>query len=254
MKKKIHSNNIIKHEKRTTYRLNKFISDSGLYSRREADRLIESNKVYVNGKLATLGMQVNPNEDIVKVNNKEIKINNKKVYILLNKPKGITCTTDLKIKDNIIDYMKYDETIFPVGRLDKDSTGLIILTNDGDIVNKILREEYGHEKEYLVTVDKKITKEFLNNLRNGVVILNYVKKSYEKTLPCKVYQVNDNQFRIILKQGLNRQIRRMTEKLNYKVIDLKRIRIMSITDSNLKIGDWRYLTNEELFDINEKIK
>lgn len=244
---------IIKHQQKQSYRLNKYISDQGFCSRREADRFILEGLVYVNGKKALVGMQVSDKDTIV-VNNKQLKIKKSRVYIMLNKPKGITSTTDLKIKGNIKDFLNYKEQIFPIGRLDKDSTGLILLTNDGDIVNKILREEYNHEKEYLVTVDKKITHEFLKSMEQGVLIYNPAAKKHEKTKEAKLIKVNDKTFKIIIKQGLNRQIRRMALALDYNVVELKRVRIMDIKLGNLEVGKYRLLTEDELKSINEKIK
>lgn len=240
--------NIIKHEEKASYRLNKYISDSGFCSRREADRLIEDGKVKINGELAVLGTKVFSG-DIVTVNNMIIEPKTEKVYIMLHKPTGITCTTDLKDPTNIVDYIKHKEKIFPIGRLDKDSSGLILLTNDGDIVNKILREEYGHEKEYVVTLNKEISEEFINKMQEGVIILNQVTGKHERTLPTKIVQTDRYTFKLILKQGLNRQIRRMADELGYQVKSLKRIRVMNLRLKDLEVGMWRYLTNEELLDI-----
>lgn len=240
--------NIIKHEEKASYRLNKYISDSGFCSRREADRLIEDGKVKINGELAVLGTKVFSG-DIVTVNNMKIEPKTEKVYIMLHKPTGITCTTDLKDPTNIVDYIKHKEKIFPIGRLDKDSSGLILLTNDGDIVNKILREEYGHEKEYVVTLNKEISEEFINKMQEGVIILNQVTGKHERTLPTKIVQTDRYTFKLILKQGLNRQIRRMADELGYQVKSLKRIRVMNLRLKDLEVGMWRYLTNEELLDI-----
>lgn len=242
----------IKHEIKDSYRLNKYISDQGYCSRREADRLILKGLVFVNGKIAEIGMQVN-DDDIIKINNKVLRIKKSRVYLMLNKPKGIISTTDTNIKGNIRDFVNYDELIFPIGRLDKDSTGLILLTNDGDIVNKILRVEYGHEKEYLVKVNKKINKSFINNMEKGVLIFNPVRNRNEVTLPAKIKQVDNKTFKIIIKQGLNRQIRRMTQALGYNVVDLKRIRIMDITLGDLKEGSYRLLTDKELINLNKRI-
>ena len=204
-------------------RLNKFMSEIGYCSRREADRLIASGKVLVNGKKAEIGVKVSPEEEIT-VNGELLNNSkNKNIYLAFNKPKGIVCTTDTRVeKDNIIDFINYPKRIFPIGRLDKPSEGLIFLTNDGDIVNKILRARNNHEKEYIVTVDKPITPDFIYNMSNGIPILNTVTKK------CFVKQTHKNQFRIILTQGLNRQIRRMCEYLNYRVNALKRVRIMNV--------------------------
>ena len=233
-------------------RLNKFISSTGICSRREADELIKQNKVRVNGEIATLGYIVDK-KDKVEVNGKLLKQKKNDVYIVLNKPVGITCTTERHIEGNIIDFVNYPERIFPIGRLDKDSEGLILLTNDGDIVNEILREENNHDKEYIVTVNKKITPSFINGMSKGVKIYNPVKNQYTVTKKCKVFKINDKTFKIVLSQGLNRQIRRMCQKLGYRVVKLQRIRIMNITLKGLPLGKWRYLTEEELKAINSKI-
>ena len=220
-------------------RLNKYISETGICSRREADRLIEQGKVLVNGKVGELGTKVS-DEDIVKVNGTELKSKPKTIYIAFNKPIGIICTTDLEIKHNIIHYLNFEQRIFPIGRLDKDSSGLILLTNDGDIVNKILRAENNHEKEYIVSVDKEITQDFIQKMSNGLPILDTVTKK------CKVEKIDIKTFKIILTQGLNRQIRRMCEYCGYDVLKLKRIRIMNIEIGNLQIGKWRYLNDDEM--------
>lgn len=225
-------------------RINNFISGNGICSRREADLLIKDGKVTINGKLAVIGETVSP-EDVVLVNGKKINSKEKHVYIVFNKPIGITCTTDRNIKDNIIDFIKHKERIFPIGRLDKDSEGLIMLTSDGDIVNKILRSENNHEKEYIVKVDKVITDKFINGMINGVKIYNPVKNKYTITNKCKIYKINNYTFRIILTQGLNRQIRRMCSHFGYNVINLKRIRIMNIKLNDLKIGEYRDITKDE---------
>ncbi len=225
--------------------LNKYISETGFCSRREADKYIEQCRVTINGKDAHKGNRVGEN-DIVLVDGEPIKKKKAAVYLLLNKPKGVTCTTDLKDKTNIIDFVNYKSRIFPIGRLDKRSEGLIFLTNDGDIVNKILRAGNNHEKEYIVTVDKPITIDFINKMRNGVRILGTV------TQKCFVKQEGPNRFKIILTQGLNRQIRRMCEALGYNVEALKRIRIMNITIAGLAPGKWRYFTPAEL-DIVSKM-
>ncbi|QLY80820.1 23S rRNA pseudouridine(2604) synthase RluF [Clostridium intestinale] len=241
------SNNIIKHiEKSDDIRINKYISDSGFTSRREADKLIEQGKVFIDGIKATTGTKVKKGQQ-VKVNNILIGENLKKVYIALNKPVGITCTTESKIKGNIVDFVGHKERIFPIGRLDKDSQGLIFLTNDGDIVNKILRAGNNHEKEYIVTVDKPINKEFISRMGSGIKILGTITKK------CFVQKESDYVFRIILTQGLNRQIRRMCEALGYKVRKLERVRIMNVELKDLKIGQWRYLSDEELEEINNLI-
>lgn len=226
--------------------LNKYISDSGFCSRREADKYIEQCRVTINGKDAFKGNRVKEGDD-VRVDGEPIKKKRQTVYLLLNKPKGITCTTDLKDKTNIVDFVNYKTRIFPVGRLDKRSEGLIFLTNDGDIVNKILRAGNNHEKEYYVTVDKPVTAEFIQQMRNGVKILGTVTKK------CFVKQEGDNRFKIILVQGLNRQIRRMCETLGYNVTALKRVRIMNITLTGLPPGKWRYFTPNEISAINEML-
>ena len=223
-------------------RLNKYISESGICSRREADKFIEAGKVYINGSKAVIGSKV-CSGDTVMVNGITIKPKINKVYIALNKPVGITCTTETHVKGNIIDYMNYPERIFPIGRLDKPSEGLIFLTNDGDIVNKILRAGNNHEKEYIVSVDKPITKEFINSMEKGVPILDTVTK------PCKIKKVGNHTFNIILTQGLNRQIRRMCEYLGYSVSSLKRVRIMNVPLGSLPTGKWRYLTDKEVKDL-----
>lgn len=228
-------------------RLNKYIGESGFCSRREADKLIEAGAVTIDGKVATMGTKVKKGQ-IVKVNGKRIDNEEELVYLILNKPVGITCTTEKRVKGNIVDFVGHSKRIFPVGRLDKDSQGLIILTNDGDIVNKILRAGNNHEKEYIVTVDKKITDNFIKKMGSGVKILGTITKD------CYVKKESDYVFRIILTQGMNRQIRRMCETLGYNVTKLKRIRIMNINLDDLKIGQWRDLTKSELLGLNELIK
>lgn len=227
-------------------RINKFLSEAGVCSRRGADKWIDDKRVKINDELATLGSQVE-DSDVVKVDNKVITIDKGYVYIALNKPRGITSTTEKHIKGNVVDYVNHPERIFHIGRLDKDSEGLLLLTSDGDIVNEILRSENHHEKEYVVTVDKPITKEFIKNMSNGVVILN------QKTLPAKLEQLNDKTFKIILTQGLNRQIRRMCETLGYNVKKLKRIRIMNIKLDGIKYGEWRDLTVEEFNTLTQTL-
>ena len=221
-------------------RLNKFISESGYASRRAADKLIEQNRVKVNGKIAGLGVQISSG-DVVLVDGNRLENSSSEqlVYLVLNKPYGVTSTTDKNVKGNIIDFVNYPLRVFHVGRLDKESTGLIMLTNDGDIVNKILRAEHKHEKEYVVSVDKPITPEFLKAMASGVKI------GAEKTQPCKITQNSKFEFNIILTQGLNRQIRRMCETLGYEVAMLNRIRIMNIHLKNLPIGQWRDLSKKE---------
>ena len=223
-------------------RLNKAISETGFCSRREADRLIEAGKVKVNGEVAGLGVQVTEKDEI-QIDGKIITKEVKNIYLAFHKPVGITCTTDTSIEGNIIDFINYPVRIFPVGRLDKPSEGLIIMTNDGDIVNKILRAKNNHEKEYVVTVNKKINSQFLKRMRNGVPILDRVTKK------CQVSKINDFTFNIVLTQGLNRQIRRMCEYLGYEVKKLKRIRIMNISLDKLNPGKYRSFTKTELQEI-----
>ena len=219
-------------------RINKFISEAGQASRRGADKLITEGRVTINGKRATIGSQVEPGDD-VRVNGNQLFVARNNVYIALNKPVGITCTTEKGVKGNIVDLVNHPFRVFHIGRLDKDSEGLILLTNDGDIVNEILRSENQHEKEYVVSVDRPITPEFLKQMSEGVKILDTV------TLPCKVEQLSKYDFKIILTQGLNRQIRRMCEELGYNVYRLQRIRIMNIQLDNLPVGQWRYLSKKE---------
>ncbi len=221
-------------------RLNKYISETGLCSRREADAWISQGRVTINGMRAELGSQVNDGDE-VRVDKRVVGAKKKKqVYICLNKPAGVTCTTERHIKGNIIDFVGHSERIFPIGRLDKDSDGLILLTSNGDIVNEILRSENNHEKEYVVTVDKAITETFLSGMANGVRILDTTTK------PCKVWRIGKNVFSIVLTQGLNRQIRRMCEVFGYEVRRLQRVRIINIKLGALKIGQWRNLSQAEL--------
>lgn len=219
-------------------RINKFLSETGIVSRRGADKWIEAGKVTINGELATVGSQV-ADGDHVCVDGNPVKKEEKLVYIILNKPIGITSTTERHIHGNVVDFVNHPLRIFHIGRLDKDSEGLLLLTNDGDIVNEILRAENKHEKEYIVQVDKPVTEEFLNAMATGVEILDTT------TLPCKVERISSNVFKIILTQGLNRQIRRMCSALGYNVKRLQRIRIMNIKIGNLKVGQWRDLTDKE---------
>ena len=227
-------------------RLNKYIASSGLCSRREADTLIESGKVTINGETAVQGSKV-MDGDIVLVNGRKVTPDDDMIYIAFNKPLGVTCTTDKRDPSNNIDYIGFDERIFPVGRLDKNSSGLILLTNDGSIVNKLLRAENGHEKEYLVTVNRPYDKNFLRSMESGVPVLGQL------TLPCKLKPAGDKSFKIILHQGLNRQIRRMCEYLGYKVTRLKRIRFMNIDLGGLETGKWRYLTSSEKKELLKNI-
>ena len=232
-------------EKPTGTRINKYLSEIGYCSRREADKLIEAGRVLVNGKKAEMGVKISP-QDKVTVNGEMLnRPKNKKVYLAFNKPKGIVCTTDTQVeKDNIIDFINYPKRIFPIGRLDKPSEGLIFLTNDGDIVNKILRARNNHEKEYIVTVNKPVTEEFVEKMGSGVPILDTVTK------PCFVEQIHKKQFRIILTQGLNRQIRRMCEFLEYRVVELKRVRIMNLK-LDTKVGRYRDLTKKEMTELRK---
>ncbi|MBI3232965.1 MAG: 23S rRNA pseudouridine(2604) synthase RluF [Bacteroidetes bacterium] len=227
-------------------RLNKAISDTGICSRREADKLIEQGKVTVNGNPVVLGLKV-CSSDVILVDGKQITVPEKTVYIAFNKPKGITCTTELKIEKNIIDYINFPQRIFPIGRLDKASEGLIFLTSDGNIVNKILRAGNNHEKEYIVTVNKPITAEFVKRMANGIPILDTV------TQKCFVKKESLFVFRIVLTQGLNRQIRRMCEYLGFEVVKLVRVRIMNITIDGIATGTWRHFTEAELSTINELV-
>ncbi len=228
----------------TQYRLNKFISDTGFCSRRQADKYIEQGVVTVNGQLAPVGLKVTANDD-VRVEGKPLQDKPARIYLAYHKPVGITCTTERHIKGNIIDAIGYPQRIFPIGRLDKPSEGLIFLTNDGDIVNKVLRAGNAHEKEYTVTVNKPITTHFITKMASGVPILDTV------TLPCTVTQVSKNTFKIILTQGLNRQIRRMAEFLGYEVVKLKRSRIMHIRLAELRAGQWRLLDKYEIAQMEQ---
>src|SRR5690606_11360542 len=226
--------------------INKFISSTGVCSRREADRWLESGRVTLNGKTARKGNRVEPG-DTVLVDGKPLKSRPPEIYIALNKPTGIVCTTDSRGSANIVGYVNHPQRLFPIGRLDKDSTGLILLTNNGDIVNKILRAGNKHDKEYIVTVDKNINNRFLINMRKGVHILGTV------TQKCIVEKLTNRQFRIILVEGMNRQIRRMCEHLGYTVLELERIRIMHITVEGLARGDWRELNAAEIRRMKELV-
>ncbi|WP_278036054.1 23S rRNA pseudouridine(2604) synthase RluF [Flavobacterium nitratireducens] len=227
-------------------RLNKFIAETGFCSRREADKFIEEGRVTINGFVPELGTKVGPNDE-VRIDGKLIHEKNEKpVYLAFNKPVGIECTTNLEVRNNIVDYINYPKRIFPIGRLDKASEGLIFMTNDGDIVNKILRARNNHEKEYTVTVNKPITDRFIQRMGNGVPILDTV------TRKCKVEQISKNTFKIILTQGLNRQIRRMCEYLGYDVTALKRIRIINIS-LDVPVGRYRELTDAEIKELNQLI-
>lgn len=219
-------------------RINKFLSETGMVSRRGADKWVAAGRVKINNELATIGSRVETT-DKVYVDNKLVEREQQLVYIVLNKPVGITSTTEQHIEGNVVDFVNHPLRIFHIGRLDKDSEGLLLLTNDGDIVNEILRAENHHEKEYIVQVDHPITDEFLQKMSSGVPILDTI------TLPCRVEKISRYVFRIILEQGLNRQIRRMCSALGYNVKQLQRIRIMNIKIGNLKVGQWRDLTVNE---------
>ena len=220
-------------------RINKYISETGVCSRREADKWILAGRVTCNGQLAALGTRVSEGDE-VRIDGELIGARKKQIYIALNKPVGVTCTTEAHVEDNIIDLVGYPERIFPIGRLDKDSEGLILLTNNGDIVNEILRSENNHEKEYIVTVDRPITDLSLKMMTSGVKIMG------ELTKPAQVSRIDRESFRIILTQGLNRQIRRMCSALGYKAQRLQRVRIMNVHLGTLGSGQWRHLTEREL--------
>ena len=230
-------------------RINKYLSEVGYCSRREADKLIKGGKVTINGEISEIGTKVEEG-DQVRVKGKRIEKSKKQknIYLAFNKPVGIVCTTDRRVEpNNVIDYIKYPKRIFPIGRLDKPSEGLILLTNDGDIVNKILRAKNNHQKEYLVSVNRQINEDFIQSMSNGVQILDTLTKS------CIVKQLGPKKFKIILTQGLNRQIRRMCESLGYRVKSLKRVRIMNIK-LDLPTGKYRDLTKQELLELNRLLK
>ena len=234
-------------EETQAVRINKYLSEIGYCSRRAADKLIQEERITVNGKPVEMGLKVTPTDEIAVDGILVDQAGDKPVYIAFNKPVGIVCTTDNRVeKDNIIDYINFPTRIFPIGRLDKPSEGLIFLTNDGDIVNKILRARNQHEKEYVVTVNRPITEEFIQKMAAGVPILDTV------TRPCKVKQTHKKEFRIILTQGLNRQIRRMCEYLDYRVVTLKRVRIMNVS-LDVGKGKWRHLTKKEMTEINRLV-
>ena len=230
-------------------RINKYLSEAGYCSRRVADKLIKEGKVTINGEVPKIGNMVEEGDQIkVKGQRIENSLTRKKIYLAFNKPVGIVCTTNRRVEpDNIIDFIKYPKRVFPIGRLDKPSQGLIFLTNDGDIVNKILRARNKHEKEYIVSVDHPINKEFINSMRNGVEILDTITKN------CFVRKLGPKKFKIILTQGLNRQIRRMCDSLGYRVNSLKRVRIMNIK-LDVPIGKYREFTKEELFELNRLLE
>ncbi|MFD0942454.1 pseudouridine synthase [Savagea faecisuis] len=228
-------------------RINKFLSEAGITSRRGADKWIEAGRITINGELAQLGSRVSESDE-VRADGKLISTKPKRVYLMLNKPVGITSTTERHIEGNVVDYMNYPTRIFHIGRLDKDSEGLLLMTNDGDIVNEILREEHGHEKEYIVTVDRPFDQQFIETMESGVPILGTMTK------PCKVKRLGAKTFNITLTQGMNRQIRRMTEALGYDVVKLKRTRIVNIELGDLKYGDWRELTEQELQTLFQQLE
>lgn len=230
-------------------RINKYLSEAGICSRREADRQIEAGHVTINGRVAVMGDKVYPSDQVMygkKLVSKEEEI----ILIAVNKPAGIVCTAEKRERNNIVDYVNYPKRIYPVGRLDKDSHGLILMTNQGELVNKMMRGGNCHEKEYIVKVNREITEEFLGNMAKGV----YLKELKTTTRPCRVEKVGKRTFRIILTQGLNRQIRRMCETFQYRVMDLKRVRIMNIQLGDLKEGAYRKVTQEEWKELREQIK
>jgi 23S rRNA pseudouridine2604 synthase len=233
-------------DQQTSKSLNKYISETGICSRREADKMIKAGRVKINGVVAVLGNRVEQ-KDKVTLDDKPLKRKENTIYLAFHKPVGITCTTDKKDKTNIIDFINYPKRIFPIGRLDKPSEGLIFLTNDGDIVNKILRAGNNHEKEYIVTVDKPITEDFIKKMSNGIPILGTITKK------CYVAKKSKFVFKIVLVQGLNRQIRRMCEYLGYKVISLQRTRIMNIRLEGIAPGKWRYFSAKEVKTLNKLI-
>lgn len=228
-------------------RINKYLADAGVCSRRAADGFIEEGKVFIDGERAVMGSRVLLGQSVV-FNGKELKKEEELVLLALNKPRGIVCTSDKREPDNVVDFINYGKRIYPIGRLDKDSEGLLLLTNDGDIVNKILRAGNYHEKEYIVKVNKLLTKEFLQGMAGGVPILDTV------TRPCKIEALDKYRFKVILTQGLNRQIRRMCEYFGYRVVHLQRVRIMNIHLGHLKVGDYRKLTPQELSGLQAMIK
>lgn len=232
-------------QENTSVRLNKYISDAGVCSRREADRLIEAGKVRVDGVIASCGMKVTPGQTVT-VGKKVIEGKNDMVVLAVNKPVGVVCTEDMRTKNNIIRFLKYPVRVTYVGRLDKDSDGLLLMTNNGDIINKMMRAGNRHEKEYRVTVNKPVTAEFIQHMSEGVHIVDKEKGLDAVTRPCQVEQIGKYKFRIVLTQGLNRQIRRMSEALGYQVTALTRVRIMNIELGGLKTGEYRKLTDQEL--------
>lgn len=232
-------------------RLNKYLSEAGVCSRRGADRLIESGRVTVDGRRATAGMQVEDGQ-VVRVGKKVIGKKDEKIVLAVNKPAGIVCTEDMRVKSNIIRFLKYPVRVTYAGRLDKDSEGLLIMTNDGDLINGMMRARYAHEKEYKVTVDRVVSDSFIEKMSQGVRIVDKEKGLNEVTRPCKVEKLGKYTFSIVLTQGLNRQIRRMCEALGFKVIKLVRVRIMNIELGNLKTGSYRKLERSELKELYEQ--
>ena len=232
------------------YRLNKYLSDAGVCSRRAADAAIEAGDVMVNGQPAVMGMKVSSSDTVLFKGKPVSNVGKKQVLIAYNKPAGIVCTAEKREKNNIVDHLNYPERIYPIGRLDKDSTGLLLLTNQGDLVNKIMRAVNAHEKEYIVTVDKEITADFIKQMSAGV----YLTELETTTRKCQVTKLGPNKFKIILTQGLNRQIRRMCQELGYRVRTLKRVRIMNIELGNLKEDTYRDVTPEELNKLNKMLE
>ena len=240
-------------QKKEPVRLNKYLSEAGVCSRREADRLIETGKVSVDGKRAGMGMKIYPGQT-VKVGNKTVSRQDEMIVLAVNKPKGIVCTEERRERDSIVRFLNYPVRVTYIGRLDKDSRGLLLMTNNGDIINKIMRAANYHEKEYKVTVNKPVTDEFIQQMSSGVHIQDKEKGLDAVTRPCTVEKIGKYKFRIVLTQGLNRQIRRMSEALGYKVTELVRVRIMNIELGNLKRGEYRSLTDEELNELYEELK
>ncbi|MCI8872778.1 MAG: pseudouridine synthase [Lachnospiraceae bacterium] len=230
-------------------RINKYLSEAGVCSRREADRQIERGAITINGKTAVMGDKVSPG-DVVMYGKKKVSIEEEAVLLAVNKPAGIVCTSEKREKDNIVDYVSYPKRIYPIGRLDKNSHGLILMTNQGEIANQIMRSRNLHEKEYIVKVNREVTEEFLSNLSKGV----YLKELETETRPCQVEKVGKRTFRIILTQGLNRQIRRMCEAFQYRVVDLKRVRILNIRLGDLKEGTYRKITGQEWKELQQQLK
>ena len=230
-------------------RINKYLSEAGVCSRREADRQIERGAITINGKTAVMGDKVSPG-DVVMYGKKKVSIEEEAVLLAVNKPAGIVCTSEKREKDNIVDYVNYPKRIYPIGRLDKNSHGLILMTNQGEIANQIMRSRNLHEKEYIVKVNREVTEEFLSNLSKGV----YLKELETETRPCQVEKVGKRTFRIILTQGLNRQIRRMCEAFQYRVVDLKRVRILNIRLGDLKEGTYRKITGQEWKELQQQLK